>query len=171
MASSVDTAVIKTVFDYVGEIGSLGWLLAVLVLMLKTDWSGGAGAWRRKVIFFYEFLVLSFISISFVVALSFMAPDLHLVKNELKHLGNKEIETRKQIAELNKSITYYSVTTREQFNKLCRQGNDLFMLPEVVNNRLGLSSTTHNIFEIHFDDLHVSCSPEGDTFNCRCNND
>lgn len=157
--------------EYAISIGSIGWIVAVLALFLKTYWKSGTDSCRRLLSFIYDLFVLTFVSITFVVALTIKFPDLTIVENTLNDLvknGNKLQEQNKKIIE---GFTYTSENTRDQLTILCHQyinkDPDNFPLPDVIQSQLGLNDTIRE-FTITFDHLNVSCWPNSEQFLCGC---
>lgn len=167
IAPITDAKSMSAAIEYTAEIGAVGWFLAVLALVLKTDWKSRPDHWRRRLTFLYDLLVVSFISITFVFALSLKSPDLQIVENTLKDLVKYEKESRNQIKRLDDNLAYYPKTTRDQFEKLCDENGDNVLLPEIMKYELGLTFHPHE-FKIDFGNLNVSCWPNSGKFYCNC---
>lgn len=182
--------------EYTAVIGTIGWALAVVALIVKTDWNAGPGRLRRRFTFLYDLLVLSFISITFVFAISITFPALSRIENSLKSLSQSEeesaktrneelqnlnevgralgslvqseMESKNEIARLADALVYFSKSTKENFEELCKNVDSSFTLPEAIEAELGLNDGVQE-FSIKFDDLSASCKPEGEHFYCKCN--
>ena len=182
--------------EYTEIVGTVGWALAFLALVIKTDWKSGPDSLRRRLTFLYDVLILTFISITFVFALSFKFPDLNGIENKLEKLIQSETESTNQInrslqrlqviantleklvktetelknqtERLGDVLTYFSETTKHQFEQLCREHTDNFQLPEVIEKELGLTDGIEK-FSIKFDQLSASCTSTTEYFDCKCN--
>ena len=153
--------------EYAMVIGSIGWILAVLALIVKTDWKSGTDSCRRRFSFVYDFFVLTFVSITFVVALRIEFPDLTIVNNTLKHMVKNGNELKKQNKKIIEGFMYYSESTKTQFTELCHEHTDNFALPDVVRSQLGLTDADR-VFEIHFYHFSSFCERGTEQFACRC---
>ena len=164
----------SVISQHAAGIGSVGWILAALALILKTNWTSGPDSYRRRLTFAHELFLLTFVSVTFVAALTIKFPNLEVVNNTLPDIVSNGQSMNTQVERLSDALMYHSRTTMSQFEELCTQNSDSFTLPEIIGSELGL---TENLveFEVKFGlsnsipTLDVSCWPDRKMFQCRCN--